>query len=123
MSIYLELPELNPNFPVRSFINSGQVLVYPHWHKEIEFIYVIRGIVKIGVNDQIIELKEGEIYFFESGVVHYFLASPDSERIVYQFDLKIFDEPYFEETTQVSLSSIFDTRENHSLQWSDEVVE
>jgi len=90
MSLYFEIPDLNPQFPFRTFMNTGQVLVYPHWHKELEFIYVTKGTVRIGVNDQVLSVGEGEIYFFDSGETHYFLASPDSDRIVYQFDLKLF---------------------------------
>ncbi len=40
MNFYLEIPELDRHFPFRSFINKGDVLCYPHWHKEIEIIYV-----------------------------------------------------------------------------------
>lgn len=43
MSEYLEIPELNKAFPFRSFVNEGEVLVYPHWHKEIEIIYALKA--------------------------------------------------------------------------------
>ncbi|MBE0343849.1 AraC family transcriptional regulator, partial [Paenibacillus sp. 28ISP30-2] len=43
MNLYLEIPELDRHFPFRSFINKGDVLCYPHWHKEIEIIYVTQG--------------------------------------------------------------------------------
>ena len=102
MSLYLEIPQLNLQFPYRAFLNDGMTIVYPHWHKEIEIIYASRGQVKIGVDDMVVELQEGEIFFFASGEPHYFLASPDSERYVYQFDLKFFDETYEKELIKIT---------------------
>ncbi|MBC1814418.1 cupin domain-containing protein, partial [Listeria booriae] len=92
MSEYLEIPELNKAFPFRSFINEGEVLVYPHWHKEIEIIYALKGSLNLGINDMPIQLKEGEIQVINGGDVNYFLASPNSERIVIQFDLSLFQQ-------------------------------
>ena len=90
MSLYLEIPELHSAFPFRTFINDGWEIVYPHWHKEIEVIYCLTGTVKLGAFGEIFELAEGEIFFFPSGEPHFFLASPDSKRIVFQFDLRFF---------------------------------
>ena len=90
MSLYLEIPEINPLFPFKTFTNEGWSITYPHWHKEIEFIYCLEGTVRLGVDDEIIQMHEDEIYFFSSGEPHFFLSSPNSERIVYQFDIKIF---------------------------------
>lgn len=116
MSLYLEIPQLNLQFPYRAFLNDGMTIVYPHWHKEIEIIYASRGQVKIGVDDMVVELQEGEIFFFASGEPHYFLASPDSERYVYQFDLKFFDETFLRETEE-SLLNLFAAGERHSRNW------
>ena len=64
---YLEIPDLDVKFPFRCFSDDGRGLVYPHWHKEIEVIYVVEGTIKIGVNDALLSVNEGEIYFFDSG--------------------------------------------------------
>ncbi|ALS37557.1 AraC-like DNA-binding protein [Enterococcus rotai] len=118
MSVYLERPEFEEPILFRAFINDGMTIVYPHWHKEIEIIYSIRGTVNIGVGDEIVHVAEGEIYFFASGEPHYFLASPDSERIVYQFDLNIFDEINLRSANDCSLIELFETGEKHSSKWS-----
>ncbi|MGM0218027.1 AraC family transcriptional regulator [Enterococcus sp. AZ126] len=118
MSVYLERPEFEGNILFRAFINDGMTIVYPHWHKEIEIIYSIRGTVNIGVGDEIVNVAEGEIYFFASGEPHYFLASPDSERIVYQFDLNLFDEINLKSANDCSLIELFETGEKHSSKWS-----
>lgn len=118
MSVYLERPVFEANFLFRAFINDGITIVYPHWHKEVEIIYSIRGTVNIGVGDEIVHVSEGEIYFFASGEPHYFLASPDSERIVYQFDLSLFDEKSLKSENDCSLIELFETGEKHSSKWS-----
>lgn len=122
MSMYLEMPEFDNNLLFRSFINDGMTLVYPHWHKEIEIIYSIRGTVNIGVGDEIVHVSEGEIYFFASGEPHYFLASPDSERIVYQFDLSIFDEQNLKVAADISLTELFERGQKHSSNWSKSLI-
>ncbi|MBO0474805.1 hypothetical protein IGL98_002426 [Enterococcus sp. DIV0840] len=122
MSVYLERPEFEENILFRAFINDGMTIVYPHWHKEIEIIYSIRGTVNIGVGDEIVHVAEGEIYFFASGEPHYFLASPDSERIVYQFDLSLFNEKQLKSVEDCSLIELFETGEKHSSNWSKSLV-
>lgn len=67
MSMYLEIPEFESEFRFRTFLNDGLTIVYPHVHKEIEIIYAKRGTVNIGVDDTIIELKEGDLYLFPAG--------------------------------------------------------
>lgn len=115
MSLYLEIPQLNKQFPYRFLLNDGMTIVYPHWHKEIEIIYANRGRVNIGVGESVVTLEEGEVIFFASGEPHYFLASPDSERYVYQFDLKLFDESILRKAT--SLVTLFEQGERHSRNW------
>ena len=116
MSMYLEIPEFESDFRFRTFLNDGLTIVYPHVHKEIELIYAKRGKVNIGVADEIIELEEGELYIFASGQPHYFLASPESERYVYQFDFALFDETILREK-ELSLKTLFDEGEPHSKHW------
>ncbi|WP_254907515.1 cupin domain-containing protein [Candidatus Enterococcus lemimoniae] len=90
MAIFLEMPTLNPEFPFRIILNDGNILTTPHWHREIELIYVAKGSIHLGINDQPYSLSEGEIVLINGGDIHYVLASPGSERIVFQFDLTFF---------------------------------
>ncbi|HEL6768339.1 TPA: helix-turn-helix transcriptional regulator [Listeria monocytogenes] len=122
MSEYLEIPELNKAFPFRSFINEGEVLVYPHWHKEIEIIYALKGSLNLGVNDMPIQLKEGEIQVINGGDVHYFLASPSSERIVIQFDLSLFQEEMQMDGQMQTLREMLIEMAHLSREWPEETV-
>lgn len=120
-SNYVEIPEFDSSLKFRTLQNDGLTVVYPHLHKEIEIIYAKHGNVRIGVNDDIIDLQEGEIIFFASGELHYFLASPDSERYVYQFDLKLFDENLLRKK-EIPLLSLFAEGEPHSRHWPPVLV-
>jgi len=116
MSVYLEIPDLPQQFPYSCFTSDGMGITYPHWHKEIEIIYAARGNVQVGIRDNVITLAEGEVIFFASGEPHYFLAAPNSERYVYQFDVKLFDEPVLRKEEE-SLLTLFEQYEGHSLFW------
>lgn len=120
MGIYLEFPEFfrhNP-FSFRTLLNDGYIVLGPHWHREIEIIYAKKGNVSIGTNKHFFELEEGEIYMFSSGLPHYFLSSPNSERYVYQFDLELFNEEYYGSLTNKTLNDLFKLGEPHSKNWS-----
>lgn len=122
MSRYLEIPEFETDFRFRTFLNDGLTIVYPHFHKEIEIIYAKLGSVNIGVDDEIIELKEGETFIFAGGQPHYFLASPASERYVYQFDSQLFIEKQLR-TDETSLNTLFERGESHSRKWPKKLAD
>lgn len=117
-SRYVEIPEFKHPIKFRTLLNDGLTVVYPHFHKEIEIIYAVHGSVRIGVNNERVDLLEGEMIFFASGESHYFLASPDSERLVYQFDLQLFDEAILRENEK-TLMQLFETGEPHSRNWPE----
>lgn len=117
-SRYVEIPEFKHSIKFRTLQNDGLTVVYPHFHKEVEFIYAVHGSVRIGVNNERVDLAEGEMMFFASGESHYFLASPDSERFVYQFDLQLFDEAILRESEK-TLIQLFENGQPHSRHWPE----
>ncbi len=123
MSKYIETPQLNPLFPFRTFISYGWDITYPHWHKEVEIIYCLKGTVNLGVNEQVLKLKEGDAHVFPSGEAHFFLASPDSERIVYQFDLKLFHNIENLMISKRSLYDLFGSIPSYSMIWPQSIKE
>ncbi|MGY3765671.1 AraC family transcriptional regulator [Vagococcus vulneris] len=122
MSSYLELPQWSLPFPFRTLENEGETVVPPHWHKEIEIILVTEGSVNIGYNNQLVQVHKGEVFVFGSGESHYFLASPGSHRLVFQFDTVLFREAYLKGNQEHELINLFETRENHSQKWPSEVA-
>lgn len=117
MNIYLEIPDVDKHFPFRSLVCGGDDLTYPHWHKEIEIIYVTKGSLNLGINDVPIRMEQGEVQFINGGDVHYFLASPDSERVVIQFDLNFFQEVAALGGNDYPLRDMFTEMEFSSSKW------
>lgn len=117
MAIYLEMPRLDKEFPFRILVNDGNILTTPHWHRELELIYVTKGTITLGINDQPYTLSEGGIVFINSGDIHYVLASPGSERLVYQFDFSFFSSV---STVEADISHSFPDIFPLSIHWSEE---
>lgn len=116
MAIYLEMPKLDKEFPFRVLVNDGDILTTPHWHRELELIYVTKGTITLGINDEPYMLSEGGIVFINSGDIHYVLASPGSERLVYQFDFSFFSSVSVE---QADISHSFPDIFPLSVQWPE----
>lgn len=123
MGVYLERVEPEADLKIRSFVDEGHVFVHPHWHKEIEIIYVKKGTINIGVNDQPIQLTEGEIYIVNAGEVHYFFASPDSERVILIFDPTLFKEVEIGKKIGLNLKSHLSKILNSSADWTEDLSE
>lgn len=83
---------LEPEFPFRLFFNEGNFNVPHHWHKEIEIIYLVEGKLRVGVNNTIYDLTDGDILIIGEGQVHCFFKEIEfSERAVIQFSMSIYD--------------------------------
>ncbi|XRJ96929.1 AraC family transcriptional regulator [Latilactobacillus sakei] len=119
MAIYLEMLHLSPEFPFRLLVNEGDILTTPHWHREIELIYVIKGTINLGINDQPYIISAGEIVLIDGGELHYVLASPGSERIIYQFDLAFFKTML----EQIDLPVLFGELPTLSRDWGAAVTD
>lgn len=123
MAIYLEMPHLDSKFPFRTLLNEGDILTMPHWHNEIEIIYVKKGVIHMGIGEESIEAREGEFVLIASGRVHYVLASPGSTRYVYQLHENFFYDLILEGTERNSLRSLWRSYPAYSRKWSEELRE
>lgn len=83
---------LEADFPFNLFITD--IIEYPpHWHEEIEVIYVLDESLKIGLNNEIYTLRPRDIFLIGIGDVHYFLPQANKcKRIIIQFELAIFEQ-------------------------------
>lgn len=116
MSQTLEIVHFERKLPYRSFIDMGMTVGVPHFHKEIEIIFCKKGVITIGIDNQMVQLHEGEIIYFAGGKEHYFLAARNSMRYVYQFDLDFLENETLRETDQ-TLMKLLDQGESHSSKW------
>lgn len=120
-SSYLEIRKDHNEFPMDCFLNSGDMTLLPHWHKEIEIIYVKNGTLNVGINDTIFTMQEGEVRIINGGEVHYYLSSPDSERIVLMFDILFFKDMRLINNEELSMLDIFNGIEKSSLSWPEKI--
>ncbi|MCX7710594.1 MAG: AraC family transcriptional regulator [Clostridia bacterium] len=64
----------------------------PHWHEEIEIIYVLDETLKVGLNNEVYCLNPRDILLAGAGDVHSFIPQPKrSRRIILQFELSVFE--------------------------------
>ncbi|MCJ7689871.1 MAG: cupin domain-containing protein, partial [Clostridiaceae bacterium] len=88
----LEKTVLEPDFPFRLFLNSGYTSTPHHFHEDIEIIYLVEGLVKVAINNEIYNLNQGDILFIGSGAVHCFFEERGlSTRAVIQFRMSVYD--------------------------------
>lgn len=121
MPIYLEMPHLDPAFPYKFLKNAGNILTTPHWHKEYELLWLTAGEANLGINDQQFHLHAGEVAFFNSGDIHYVVATPNSQRYVYQFDLSFFND-VVAKAKRLDLAAMFAGMTQISSQWPPAVA-
>lgn len=118
MAIYLEKPKLDLNFPFRTLYNDGDILTTPHWHKEMEIIYVKTGIIHMGFQNEAFDVKEGEFAFITGGRIHYVLASPGSIRYVYQFNDAFFQDIPENHIKDFSIRKLWSHYPAYSANWT-----
>lgn len=63
-----------------------------HWHKELEFAYLISGRLQINVDDVIRDLSEGELFIISGGAIHYYIDKEHEFEVgVVKISLQLFD--------------------------------
>ncbi|WP_262315875.1 AraC family transcriptional regulator [Lacticaseibacillus parakribbianus] len=117
MSSYVEIPGLDPSFPVKVFDGTGDSAIAPHWHIEIEIIYALSGVVPLGLESGVVEIANGEFYIISSAVSHYFLPAKKSKRLVFWIHPSLFASPQTGYSF-AAVTDVFATRNSYSVNWS-----
>ncbi len=112
------MPGLDPKFGFKFLENKGDILTTPHWHREYELVLLTKGKINLGINGNQFQLEEGGIVFFNSGDIHYIVATPDSNRFVYQFDMSLFNESIVK---KINLVERLNQVSQVSSLWSDDL--
>jgi AraC-like DNA-binding protein len=83
---------LDPEYPFLLII-SDDLEFPPHWHDEMELVYVLEGRLQVGLAKQIHTLAPQDILIIGRGEVHYFINSPQekSRVAILQFGLMLFE--------------------------------
>lgn len=62
---------------------------YVHWHNEIEIIYVLDGMARVSINNQVVIGEKGDFIFIQPGVIHFIEGRIKGARIL-QFQTIVF---------------------------------
>jgi AraC-like DNA-binding protein len=91
MHAWHQKTSLDGNMPLNIFIAEDTEFP-PHWHDAVEVVYMLKGNLKICVNNEVYELDEGDILLIESGDIHYFLPLyRPAKRIILHFETTFFE--------------------------------
>ncbi|MCH5297709.1 MAG: helix-turn-helix transcriptional regulator [Ruminococcus sp.] len=82
-----------------------------HWHEELEFVYMIDGVLNANISGKNIQISNNEFYFCNSEEIH-FTSTPDKERVIkYIVVLMSYDylRPYFPQLEHMQ----FEIKDSH----------
>ena len=113
--MYKEVLDLENDIKIRCFVNSspeqkqGRIQVHPHWHDEVEILYVLRGSAFQQVNEYTFDISQGHLVVVRGQDIHatYTITPEITEILVLQFNTAILGdlEPSFSE--QFSNNTLF----------------
>ena len=98
MKVYKEYVDMNNcDLKLKSFIsstligNDDYITVHPHWHDEIELLYVLRGSAFQQVNEHTFNIAKGDVVVIRGQDIHatYTLEPENTEILVVMFDTSI----------------------------------
>lgn len=91
MEVFHQRNLVGEEYPFNLFITDIAEFP-PHWHEEIEIVYVLDETLDIGLNNEIYTVKPRNIFLIGRGEVHFFITPPKkSKRIILQFELSMFE--------------------------------
>jgi len=70
-------PETGPHFAMRRFIMQPGGGMPKHTNTVEHEQYVLRGRARVGIGDQIYEVKQGDVAFIPAGTPHWYQAQGD----------------------------------------------
>ncbi|MGG4143536.1 AraC family transcriptional regulator [Paenibacillus algorifonticola] len=119
-----QVPYENPLLSIRIFRTqrSTSELIKWHYHKQLELIYIIKGSLKIDIEDDSFDLESGDIVVLGSSQLHRDRNIGKLDYIVLQFNLEdFFDNStipyirYFSETENPLSRANYIFRENKAI--------
>lgn len=94
MKAFHEVRNYDSDFMVWHTMYSN-ISFLPHWHKEIELIYVRRGTLEINITNRFLAAKEGDFIFCDSGEIHHSLSAESNNTVDFiLFDSAILSPTY-----------------------------
>ncbi len=104
----------NDSSHLRLYRNTQNENYPPHWHMGIEIILPLHNWYKVRVGEDSYTLKEKDILFLNTGVIHSLESPSKGERIILQFDLSLlYDLNEFDTTLFMLPPALHMNKENH----------
>lgn len=116
---HFEKPVLDENLGIQVYLHEGRSWVQSHWHKEMEIVHAVEGVVTIEASNQIIHLKKGESIILRPGEVHSFISSPGSVRLAIQYKISTLVESLYGEYSGPYIESYLEKIENKTTEWDE----
>lgn len=80
-----ETIEFHNGLPVRAFVRAGNQTPY-HWHDALEIVQVLKGSVNIGMGNDELPLKQGDIAITNMGEIHRMTGDTENEILFVHID-------------------------------------
>ena len=72
----------HPDDQIACLFNQNNFSWPAHWHIHVEFVYVLNGEIKVGINENVKILSKGDIAFIASNDIHYYENVSSEDRVV-----------------------------------------
>jgi AraC-like DNA-binding protein len=93
---WYQIRKAEPSFPFLFKDNTFYNFNF-HWHELLEFVYILKGRIRVTVDGKTYDAAQGDMVFINSGAIHGFLdGSPDTVVSTYQVGLELFDQALVE---------------------------
>lgn len=103
MDAWHERKMLDEKFPFKFYITDVTEFP-PHWHEEIEIVYLLEETLQVGINNEVYTMEPRDILIIGMGDIHYYLNNSNQcRRIILMFNPAIF-EAFAEELTEKKLA-------------------
>lgn len=105
---FLETGHMADGFPIRLIYTGAEFNYAAHWHDEVELVVVNGKYARIGVNEQMFELNQGDMILIKPGDVHYFM--PGTGRLtILLFRLELLTGSFTSEAEMQELGTLLNT--------------
>lgn len=140
MDLKETLPYEKTNLVNMYWLSPGSYFL--HWHHELELMFVTKGTVLYGVNQQLLEVKEGDFITVTPGDIHWLQNTPgegeaftlviNQQFLSQTFDVRLFHTALFTRQNIAqypdyakiypTLLELYDEYEHDRNAWSEEVL-
>ena len=77
--------EFHNGLPVRAFVRAGNQYPY-HWHEALEIVQVLKGSVNIGMGNDELSMREGDVAITNMGELHRMTGDGEDEILFLHID-------------------------------------